>query len=50
MKFKKAKLIVIKDFTKNINVFIDFGWKFRVYPRLRKQIKQWAKEILENEV
>ena len=50
MKFKKAKQIVIKDFQKNLNCFINFGWKFRIYPKLRKQMKHWAKEMLENEI
>ena len=47
MKYKKAKKIVIKDFQKNMNVFIDFGWRFRWYPTLRKQMKFWAREILD---
>ena len=50
MKFKKAKQLVIKDFEKNINPLIRFGWRFRIYPKLRKQMKHWAKEILEDVV
>ena len=46
MRYKKAKQIVIKDF-KETGISIDFGWKFRLYPRLRKQIKQWSKETIE---
>ena len=50
MKYSKAKQIVIGDFEKNMNAFIDFGWRFRWYPRMRKWIKEWAKEILKDEV
>lgn len=44
MKYKEAKQVVIKDF-KEHDMFIDFGWKFRWYTRLRKQIKEWAEHI-----
>jgi len=47
MRYKKAKKIVIEDFNKNMNVFIDFGWKFRWYLKMRKSMKGWAKEILK---
>lgn len=45
MKYKKAKIIVINWLADT--VIVDFGWKFRVYPKLRKQMKQWAREVLE---
>jgi len=48
MKYKEAKKIVIKDFEIDKTI-LGFGWKFRWYPSLRKQLKQWAKEILEDE-
>jgi len=44
MKYKKAKAIVIKSFKEDDNILINFGWKFRIYPKLRKLIKQWAKK------
>ena len=46
MKFKDVKKLVIKYFSIG-DISIKFGWKFRVYPQLRRQMKQWAKEILE---
>lgn len=48
MKYKKAKEIVENDFGSD-NVLIKFGWKFRFIPRLRKAIKHWAEEVLEND-
>ena len=50
MRYKEAKKIVIKDFQQNMNVFVDFGWKLRWYPKLRKWMKRTAKEILKDEV
>ena len=47
MRYKKAKKLVIKDFEKNGDPLIRFGWKFRWYPRLRKSMKKWARDILE---
>ncbi len=49
MRYKKAKKIVIDFFTSDNDFGMEFGWKFRLYPRLRKQMKQWAMEI-KNEV
>ena len=49
MKYKEAKKIVENSFNDDYYL-VQFGWKFRLYPCLRKQIKQWAKEVLEGEV
>jgi len=46
MKYEKAKKIVIKDFGE-LGINVDFGRKFAIYPRLRKQMKLWAKVIEE---
>ena len=48
MKYKEAKKIVIEGFSTD-GMLLDFGWKFRWYPSLRKQMKQWATETLEGE-
>ena len=48
MKYKKAKEIVEKSFSDD-NMTVEFGRKFRFYPRLRRQMKQWARETLEGE-
>lgn len=47
MKYKKAKKIVIEYFNSGVNrmVDVDFGWKFRIYPKLRRQIKGWAEQV-----
>ncbi len=50
MRYKKAKQAVINDIKKNVDVVVDFGCRFRIYPKLRKQMKHWAKEILEDVV
>lgn len=44
MKYKRAKQIIERNFAVD-GMLVDFGWRFRIYPRLRKQIKQWAREI-----
>ena len=51
MKFKEAKEIVIKWFEEHNKtvITIKFGWKWRWYPRFRKQLKQWAIEIEKEE-
>jgi len=49
MRYKKAKKNVLEWYEK-AGVLIGFGWKFRWYPRLRKQMKQWGKEVLETNV
>ena len=48
MKYKEAKKIVDKTFP-DVEKTVIFGWRFRIYPRLRKQIKSWANQMLEDE-
>ena len=52
MRYKKAKKLAIEFFEGGIGevrINMEFGWKFRVYPRLRKCIKLWAKQALKNQ-
>ena len=48
MKYKEAKKIVVDSFEAD-NMALDFGWKFKWYPSLRKQMKLWAKQTEEGE-
>lgn len=48
MKYKEAKKIIDKPFS-DVEKAVVFGWKFRIYPRLRKQMKSWANQVLEDE-
>ena len=48
-KYKEAKKIMEKDSSDKCGAKICFGWKWRVYPRLKKQMKEWTIEIKELE-
>jgi len=47
MKYKEARKIVEKFFMDD-NIVVEFGWKNRIYPRLRKQMKSWSNQVLED--
>ena len=46
MRYKKVKEIVECYYSMN-DIDVKFGLKFRIYPRLRKQMKQWSKEVIK---